>query len=440
MRSLPWRRTRRTSTPARLTATALLGTSATVAALMASHVIPVPSWAIPGIDVASHQHPGGAAIDWNTVAASGQKFAFVKATEGTNYTNPYYASDSVKAQQAGIIPGSYHYARPGWNDPRAEARFYASVIATGPQPSLPPVLDLEEDQGLSPQELQHWVREWLDEIKIQTGRQPIIYTYYSFWKQKMANTTEFSEYPLWLAYYSNSLPGDIPGGWDEATFWQYSGNGSVDGVITDVDMNEYYGDDSQLQALAGDMGASTPAGETSNQLAPTQPIVEKEAQIVNEIEHQTGVNMPITSDFVVQLLGVVGGRVSPETFINSALPQLTGPVASAISQQLGVPQDQVAEKIQQGQELLPALTALAGALGEARQNGGVPTEAIQQLLNMAGESGALGSAGSSSTVDLGQLLRVIQTVAGTQDWAGQLQNGQLNVDPNAVQGLLRALS
>src|SRR5699024_11062633 len=100
------------------------------------------------------------------------------------------------------------------------------------------------------------------------------------------------------------------------------------------------------------------------------------------------VNMPITSDFVVQLLGVVGGRVSPETFINSALPQLTGPVASAISQQLGVPQDQVAEKIQQGQELLPALTALAGALGEARQNGGVPTEAIQQLLNMAGQSGA----------------------------------------------------
>ena len=70
----------------------------------------------------------------------------------------------------------------------------------------------------------------------------------------------------------------------------------------------------------------------------------------------------------------------------------------------------------------------------------MPTEAIQQLLNMAGQSGALGSAGSSSSVDLGQLLRVIQTVGGTQDWAGQLQNGQPNVDPNALQGLLRALS
>ena len=34
-----------------------------------------------GPDVASYQHPGGAAIDWAQVAASGQTFAIVKATE-----------------------------------------------------------------------------------------------------------------------------------------------------------------------------------------------------------------------------------------------------------------------------------------------------------------------------------------------------------------------
>ena len=113
MRSLPWRRTRRTSTPARLTATALLGTSATVAALMASHVIPVPSWAIPGIDVASHQHPGGAAIDWNTVAASGQKFAFVKATEGTNYTNPLLRFGFGKGPAGRHHPGQLPLRPPG---------------------------------------------------------------------------------------------------------------------------------------------------------------------------------------------------------------------------------------------------------------------------------------------------------------------------------------
>lgn len=410
---------------------------------MATNVIPVPSWAIPGVDVASHQHPGGGAIDWTSVAASGQKFAFVKATEGTGYTNPHYAADSVKAQQAGIVPGSYHYARPGWNDARSEARFYASVIATGPQPSLPPVLDLEESQGLSPQQLQNWVREWIDEIKIQTGRDPIIYTYYSFWKQQMGNTTEFSEYPLWLAYYNDSLPADIPGGWDTVTFWQYSSTGNVDGIRADVDMNEYYGDDAQLQALAADMPGNTPAGQTSGQLAGGQPIVEKEAQIANKIEHHTGVNMPITSDFMVQLLGVIGGRVSPETFINSALPQLIGPVAGAISRQTGIPQEEVAKKLQNGQELLPEISALAGALGEARQNGGVPTEAINHLLNIADKSGALGSlsqATGSSTVELGQVLRVLQSGGGTKDWAGLLQSGNIQVDPDALQGLLRAVS
>src|SRR5689334_20011263 len=35
-----------------------------------------------GVDVADHQHPHGAAIDWSQVADAGYKFAFIKATEG----------------------------------------------------------------------------------------------------------------------------------------------------------------------------------------------------------------------------------------------------------------------------------------------------------------------------------------------------------------------
>ena len=63
MRSLPWRRHARNTTPARLTATVLLGSAVTVAALVATDVLPAPSWAdLDGIDVASHQHPVGAAV------------------------------------------------------------------------------------------------------------------------------------------------------------------------------------------------------------------------------------------------------------------------------------------------------------------------------------------------------------------------------------------
>src|SRR5947209_3761675 len=46
-----------------------------------------------GVDVSGWQHPGGAAVDWNRVAASGVRFAVVKATELTAtglYTNPWF--------------------------------------------------------------------------------------------------------------------------------------------------------------------------------------------------------------------------------------------------------------------------------------------------------------------------------------------------------------
>jgi GH25 family lysozyme M1 (1,4-beta-N-acetylmuramidase) len=271
--------------PARVTAVALFGSAATVAGLVATDVIAVPSWAdLDGIDVASHQHSGGAAIDWQTVAASGQSFAFIKATEGTGYVNPYFSSDSSKASAAGVLPGSYHYAKPGNGDARSQARYYASTLATGAQPSLPPTLDLEENGGLSADQLIAWVHDWVDEITTLTGRDPIIYTYYSFWLQDMANTTDFADLPLWLAYYGDSLPDPLPGGWSEATFWQYSGEGAVDGVYTNVDMNTYYGSDAQLQSLAGRPHSGTSAGDVADALKPITDAGTGEAGIANTIE------------------------------------------------------------------------------------------------------------------------------------------------------------
>lgn len=424
---LPWRRNARTTAPARITAAALVGSAATVAALFATNVIPVPTWALPGIDVASHQHPGGSAIDWNAVAASGQKFAFVKATEGTGYTNPFFVSDSIKAQQAGIVPGSYHYAKPGQTDPRAEARFYASALTTGPQPSLPPTLDLEENGGLDPTALQNWVREWIDEIKTLTGRDPILYTYHSFWIQSMGNTTEFSEYPLWLAYYDSNLPNQIPGGWKEVTFWQYTGSGNAAGVQTQVDLNEYYGSDEQLQQLAGKLSAKSQTGKNAEALKPVRDVVKGEADVVNKIEHLTGVDIPLTTDFVMLLLGVIGGRVSPETLITQGAQQLqNGNLGS--SEGVGAQADQVSGSIKAGQEGLAAITALAKAFQEFNKSGGqVPLDALLPLLQ--------GQAAKGGNVDVSQLLKLLQQYGNTQNWNAKLQNGQVAADPNAMQEL-----
>lgn len=412
MLSLPWRRSARTTVPARLTAAALLGSAATVATLVATDIVPVPSWAVDGIDVASHQHPGNSAIDWTAVKSDGQNFAFIKATEGTGYVNPFFTADSFKAQSAGVTPGSYHYAKPGFGNARAQADYYAATLATGPQPSLPPVLDLEETGGLDPVSLQKWVRDWVDQIKIKTGRQPIMYTYYNFWINSMGNTTEFSDLPLWLAYYSDSLPNPLPGGWDNVTFWQYSSTGQVNGIQGNVDMNEYYGTDEQLKQLASGSPSGTMVGNISDAVAPIRDAVGNEAEVVNGIEHATGVDIPLTSDFLMLLLGVAGGRIEPQVLLQQGLGKLgAGDLNGSVE---GT----------QAQEYLPAIQAIANALKEVNYSGKeIPVDALMGLANSGGQ------------VNTTQLLGILQAFGGTQDWSAKLNNGEVPADPNALQDL-----
>lgn len=427
MLSLPWRRRARTTAPARITAAALLGSAATVAALVATDIVPVPSWALNGIDVASHQHPGNAAIDWTAVKASGQDFAFIKASEGVSYINPYFSDDSQKAQQAGVMPGSYHYARPAIGTGRAEAQYYAAALATGSQPSLPPVLDLEETGGLSVTQLQDWTRDFVDEIRKLTGRDPIMYTSPGFWQSHMGNTTEFSELPLWLAYWSSTPPTTLPGGWDYITFWQYSETGNVNGIQGNVDMNKYYGDDAQLQALAQGSPSGTLVGDISKMLAPVQNAGAVEAGVANQIEAATGVNVPLTTDFLMLLLGVAGGRIGPEVILDQGAAQFEGlandPQGAAGSVAAAAPEG-ANGSVGGAQQVLSAIMAITGALGEVNASGKqVPVDALMALAGNAGE------------VNVGQLLNILQTFGGTQNWSAKLENGEVPADPNALQKL-----
>lgn len=216
---------------------------------------------VEGIDVASFQHPGGAAIDWNAVAASGVRFAIIKATEGpggctgSTYANPWFRGDFTAAGNAGLYRGAYHFARPQLPLSTAAdqaAQFVAVAGSLRGGRDLPPVLDLEESCGLSPTDLAAWTRTWLSEVARLTGRVPIIYSGPYFWRTAMADTTWFSVngYRLWLASYAAS-PGALPGGWSAYTMWQYTSTASVPGIVGNVDKNRLGGDESLLARLAG---------------------------------------------------------------------------------------------------------------------------------------------------------------------------------------------
>lgn len=192
-----------------------------------------------GVDVSSHQHPGGAAINWGSVKAAGQSFGFIKATEGTHYTNPYFAADWKGAGAAGLFRGAYHFARPTLPLSTAidQARYFVS--RTGAMKGgrdLPAVLDLEVSGGLSRTELAKWTRTWLSEVKRLTGKAPMVYTGYSFWRDKVGNPTDIgANYRLMLASYpsnpnSATFQPLVPTGWGNWTFWQYTSTGRVPGI------------------------------------------------------------------------------------------------------------------------------------------------------------------------------------------------------------------
>ncbi|WP_083284847.1 glycoside hydrolase family 25 protein [Corynebacterium sp. HMSC11D10] len=211
---------------------------------------------VSGVDVAGHQRPGGAAIDWRSVSTiGGQDFAFVKASEGEGWKNEFYDEDAKAAADAGLKVGAYHYARPA-EDPVTQARYFASVINQGPATQLPPVLDLEVDEGLGPVQLAAWTQRFLSEVQAQTGKKPMIYTYRYFWYEHMNDTSAFTSYPLWLAAYQNQPPAPV-GGWDKLSFWQRSDSGRVVGINTPVDMNLFNGTSGQLnQFAAGNLNAA----------------------------------------------------------------------------------------------------------------------------------------------------------------------------------------
>jgi lysozyme len=199
---------------------------------------------LDGIDVSYHQ----GTIDWQQVAASGKRFAFVRATAGTLTADTAYWTNLAGARVAGLPVGSYHFANPdtALNDASNEASWFLrnASVASG---DLIPVLDLEVSNGLDPASLTAWAQTWLAQVSATTGVRPIIYTNPNFWSTSMADTDWFARngYPvLWIAHWTTATAPTVPaGGWGGSgwTFWQHSSSGTVPGISGAVDLDRSNG-------------------------------------------------------------------------------------------------------------------------------------------------------------------------------------------------------
>jgi GH25 family lysozyme M1 (1,4-beta-N-acetylmuramidase) len=212
---------------------------------------------VRGPDVSSYEHDNGQSMNWGALRwVGGASFAFIKATEGGGYSNPYFGADIAEARKHGLIRGAYHFARPSGGDNReitrnatAEAVQFGHAIGSLDGPgNLAPVLDLEDAGSLDQRQLQIWVSTFLKKMTKLTGRMPIIYTGVSFWQESMGNSNAYAAYPLWLASYGVSRP-TMVGGWTSYTFWQYSETSRISGTVGDTDMSVFNGSFAKLKAM-----------------------------------------------------------------------------------------------------------------------------------------------------------------------------------------------
>ena len=218
-----------------------------------------------GVDL-SHHTPDDFPIE--SLRKREVMFAYLKATQGTGFKDGKFASFWERLgklpQGQQVHRGAYHFLSAGKSGADQANTFIGVVDANGglTATDLPPVMDLEWDKEnadapdrwatLTPDQIVAIAKAWLITVEKKTGRKPMIYTSWAWWKGRIGQDRlkEFAGYPLWIADYSESaraievpnLPPDV-----QWTLWQYTDSATMTaGYPGDFDANIFKGSPAQF--------------------------------------------------------------------------------------------------------------------------------------------------------------------------------------------------
>ena len=206
---------------------------------------PRDRYPIRGVDVSTYQGE----IDWPTLVAQNIDFAFIKATEGSSFTDPRFAYNYAAAQKTGIPIGAYHFfSFESGGDTQAE-NFIKNVSPFSGM--LPPVIDLElygvfTKQAPETEAVRYELNRMLSALEIHYGIKPMLYTTEDCYKRYLAN--DYEDYDIWIRNILCSPSLSAGRAW---TFWQYTSRERLDGYQgkeTFIDMNVFYGNSSEWES------------------------------------------------------------------------------------------------------------------------------------------------------------------------------------------------
>ena len=224
-------------------------------------------WEIFGIDVSFWQ----GVWEWDVAARNGVRFAFIRAGSITKYGGNCYTDDQFH-NNALYAPdhlpvGFYWYFRPEY-DAIKQADYFCDLIRNSKM-KLPPVLDIEDDGGLTPAQVTSACAKFIAHVYTELGVWCEIYSRSYFMRNKMIYNQIFDECNTWIARYTDKPlpygnPGDspilIPPWGKHNDVWQkaantnaaedFGGHGPPNGD-DDVDFNFFHGTEVEFLAWSG---------------------------------------------------------------------------------------------------------------------------------------------------------------------------------------------
>jgi len=207
-----------------------------------------------GIDVSDYQ----GAINWTSVASSGVKFAYAKATEGYDFSEQsHFKTNMTSGKAAGIQMGAYHFAHSGLDTPAQEASYFwnfAGAYIKADGKSIDPAIDFDVFSGHDgTSTYTAWFNQWAADVKSKTTAymHPVLIATSCGGMCDMTTNCTLSE---WVVEYNgqNLFTGHPWGDCDSCnyvdpgtdlgwTFWQVSSTGRIGGISGNVDFDAYNG-------------------------------------------------------------------------------------------------------------------------------------------------------------------------------------------------------
>lgn len=193
------------------------------------------------IDISSYQ----AALNLEAVSSSIQG-VIIKATEGTDYVNPYCDTHYQQAKKCNLLRGFYHFART--SDPLDEAAFFYRNVLGYLHDGIP-ILDWEEKQSVD------WVNKFVRQFHDLSG----------VWCWIYANPWRFNQGGVekncarWVASYpavsrptfAQAAHWNCPEADGNVVAWQFCSDGRLNGYDGNLDCSLYYGDKESWLKYAG---------------------------------------------------------------------------------------------------------------------------------------------------------------------------------------------